>query len=222
MNFALVRQLVLKDLFLFRWSLAGLALAVPALSLALAVWGGENWSHVGLVLMSNTMIWLGFFLPIGTIAKEKKVFVFSLPIGAREYTAAKLAFVSLTFFGPWLAFVAAMPQVVAGHGALAAGAVVPALLLMGTFAVWLLFTTGVTLVFESLSTTLFCGFLVVVLVFAFIPMMRYVPPEILQHWASPQVVWDGPVLAVVAGQVTLAVLCIVGTFVLQARRRSLI
>lgn len=222
MNFPLVRQLIVKDLYLHRWSLVGLAVAVPALALSLSLWGGSNWSHVGMVLMSNTMIWLGFFLPIATVAKEQKAFLFSLPMSAAEYTASKLAVTTLVFLGPWLVFVAMMPRIVESHGALARGATVPALLLMGVFFVWLLFTTGVTLVFESLTATLFSGFLVVVLVFAFIPLMRYVPGPILEHWASGEVVWDPPVLGFVAALIVVAVGVVVSTFALQARRRSLI
>lgn len=222
MNLPLVRQLIAKDLYLHRWPLFGLAVAVPAVALSLSLWGGTNWSHVGMVLMSNTMIWLGFFLPIATVSKEQKAFLFSLPMSAVEYTAAKLAVTSLVFLGPWLVFVAVMPRVVESHGALARGATVPALLLMGVFFVWLLLTTGVTLVFESLTATLFSGFLVVVLVFAFIPLMRYVPRSILEHWASGRVVWDPPVLGLVAGQIVFAIGVVAATFALQSRRRSLI
>ena len=175
-----------------------------------------------MVLMSNTMIWLGFFLPIATIAKEQKAFLFSLPMSATEYTAAKLAVTSLVFLGPWLLFVALMPRIVESHGALARGATVPALILMGVFFVWLLFTTGVTLVFESLTATLFSGFLVVVLVFAFIPLMRYVPRPILEHWASGKIVWDPAVIGLVAGLAVIAVGVVAATFALQARRRALI
>ena len=222
MNLPVVRQLILKDLVIHRWSLIGLAVAVPAVALLLALAGGDDWEFVGVIVMTNALMYVGFFVPIGMVLGEKKPFIFSLPISPLEYTASKIVGGLLVFMVPWLAFLIAMPSVVEEHNQLPTGALVPAVLMLAIFLLSYLLTAGVALVLESKGWTLFVGMLIVPVVFGAMPMLRYVPVRLLENWASDRVVWDPEAIAALVLLGVLGLLVTAATFALQSRKRSFV
>ncbi len=104
MNHAMVKQLVLKDWYLQRYTiLAGLAGGV--LSLGIIATGGNVAFFFGLILLITALIAVGAQLAIATTVTERKeqtlAFVMSLPISYREYTASKILGNLIIFLVPW-------------------------------------------------------------------------------------------------------------------------
>ena len=101
----LTRKLAAKDLYLFRWLIAG---AVLAGFVGLAVAGlGETGFSIGFLLWLTALIALGVMLALFGIANERKeralLFVMSLPLSPQDYVRAKLFGLLLCFVLPWAA-----------------------------------------------------------------------------------------------------------------------
>ena len=109
MNSAIIRQLILADLYLLRWMILG-AVAGGAASVVLMPLGREA-AYVGSVLLICVLIVLNIFLVMSGIVQERKdkvqVFLLSLPISPMQYTAAKIASNAIGFVVPWLLLTAA-------------------------------------------------------------------------------------------------------------------
>ena len=109
MNRAVVRQLVLADLYLHRWMVLG-AVAAGAASIALLPLGRAS-AYVGSVSLVCVLIVLNVYLVLNGIVQERKdkvqVFLLSLPISPMQYTAAKIASNAIGFVVPWILLTAA-------------------------------------------------------------------------------------------------------------------
>jgi hypothetical protein len=109
MNGAIVRQLILKDLYLVRWMIGGSILA-GLISLAVMPLGKIH-SFVGGVSLICTLIVLNIFLVMASVVQEKKdkvlLFILSLPVSTSQYTVAKVLANAIAFFVPWLVLTAA-------------------------------------------------------------------------------------------------------------------
>jgi hypothetical protein len=103
-----VRRLIAKDLYLYRWLIAG-ALAAGVASLALTGRGAarEGGFDLGFLLFLTTVIAFGVFVPMLAIFKERQdrteLFVLSLPLSPGQYARSKVVGALLVFLGPWLA-----------------------------------------------------------------------------------------------------------------------
>ena len=102
MNSAIIRRLVLADLYLLRWMILG---AVAGGTAAIAVMPlGRVPAYVGSVLLICVLIILNIFLVMSGIVQERKdkvqVFLLSLPISPMQYTAAKIASNAIGFRRP--------------------------------------------------------------------------------------------------------------------------
>jgi ABC-type transport system involved in multi-copper enzyme maturation permease subunit len=113
MNRSIVGRLVAKDLYLYRWLIAGALLAGVA-SLVLSRFGkGDNVStgpNVGILLFMTTIITFGVFISMLGILKERQdrsqLFVLSLPVSAAQYSTAKVLAALIAFLVPWLVLTA--------------------------------------------------------------------------------------------------------------------
>ncbi len=109
MNRAVIRRLVLADLYLFRWMILG-AVAAGAVAIALMPLGRAA-AYVGSVLLICVLIVLNIFLVMSGIVQERKdkvqVFLLSLPLSPMQYTAAKIVSNTIGFVVPWLLLTAA-------------------------------------------------------------------------------------------------------------------
>lgn len=106
MNVTMIRHLVAKDWSFNRVPLAA-SLGIGALALCALLWAESNFVfYVGAVLLITVVISLGIFLAFLTVIHENThgmmPFVMSLPIGVREYTAAKLLSNGVLFLIPWI------------------------------------------------------------------------------------------------------------------------
>ena len=101
----LTRKLAAKDLYLFRWLIAGGMLA-GFVGLAVASLGETGFS-IGFLLWLTALIALGVMLALFGIANGRKeralLFVMSLPLSPQDYVRAKLLGLLLCFVLPWAA-----------------------------------------------------------------------------------------------------------------------
>jgi ABC-type transport system involved in multi-copper enzyme maturation permease subunit len=225
MNITMVKRLVLKDFYLHRYPILGLALALPAAGIVPSVFGGETmWRQMGLIILNNSLIYLIFFLPMATIMMERKnhtlPFLMSLPVSYKEYTASKLVG-SLVVFAVTLCVIGlALPVIVARSEQLALG-VLPLLgVILGAFLVFFVLTLGVCLVTESFLWTMVLGLLSVVFVFLFFPLLESIPLHLIEHWTSDRVVWDSEVVTALGLELLVSIGAITATFALQKRKKD--
>jgi hypothetical protein len=108
MNYAMVKQLILKDWYLQRWAILA-SLAGVVATLGIIATGGKLAFLLGLILLIMVIISIGAHMAVATIVTERKeqtlAFVTSLPISHREYTASKICGNLLIFLVPWLTMV---------------------------------------------------------------------------------------------------------------------
>jgi ABC-2 type transport system permease protein len=104
MSNSMVWRLIQKDLYLYRWLIAGSLVA----GLASLVIAGMNTMSgtIGFILLLTSIVALGVFVAIYGIMTERKdktlLFVLSLPISTTQYTVAKVASSLIAFLIPWL------------------------------------------------------------------------------------------------------------------------
>ena len=225
MNVAMIKHLMLKDLYLHRYPILGLALALPVVGIAPAIFGGETmWRQMGLTILNNSLIYLMFFLPIATVIMERKnqtlPFVMSLPVSYKEYTAAKLIGSLLVFGVTCCLIVISLPAIVARSDQLARGVWPVLAVIIGVYVVLFVFTLGICLVSESFFWTMALGLLSVVFAFLVFPLLESIPPHLIEHWTSERIVWDGEVVVVLALELLVALAVVAGTFALQKRKQD--
>jgi ABC-type transport system involved in multi-copper enzyme maturation permease subunit len=104
MSGPILRSLILKDLYLVRWMIAG-AIAAGLASLALLPLSRVS-SYVGGVSLICVLIILNIFLVMNSVVQERKdkvvLFILSLTVSTAQYTFAKVAAMTIAFVGPWL------------------------------------------------------------------------------------------------------------------------
>lgn len=225
MNVPLVQRLILKDLYLHRWAIFGLAVALPAAGIVAAVFGGETmWRHMGLIIINNALLYLIFFLPMGTIMNERKQhtlpFLMSMPISYKEYTASKLIGSLLVFAVTWGGIALALPEIVGRSEKLSMGVLPLLATLLGAFLVFFVLTLGVCLVTESYLWTMIIGMTSVAAVFLFFPLLESIPPHLFENWKSESIVWDKEVVIVVLLEILFSVVVVTVTFALQKRKKD--
>jgi hypothetical protein len=129
----MIRHLVAKDWHFQRGPIA-LGLGAGALAVALLLFNSSGLFYVGSVLLITVVISVGIYLAILTVVQERAEgmlpFVMSLPIGVREYTAAKLVANLLLFLIPWLALTIGAAAVILGRDAVPDGLLPFALLIL--------------------------------------------------------------------------------------------
>jgi ABC-type multidrug transport system permease subunit len=103
MSRSVVRQLILKDLYVTRWMV--IAAIVAGLGAVALMPISEVSGYVASVSLICTIAVLNIFLVMGGIAQERKdkvqLFFLSLPVSTTEYTIAKAVANSIAFVVPW-------------------------------------------------------------------------------------------------------------------------
>jgi ABC-type multidrug transport system permease subunit len=103
MSRPVVRQLILKDLYLTRWmTISAVAAGLGAVALMPI---SEVSGYIATVSLICTLVVLNIYLVMGAIAQERKdkvqLFFLSLPVSTTEYTLAKAIANSIAFVVPW-------------------------------------------------------------------------------------------------------------------------
>jgi ABC-2 type transport system permease protein len=114
MTGSLVRRLILVDLYLMRWPVAG-ALFAGAVSIAIMPLGAVS-AYVGGVSLICVIVILNIVLVMTFIVQEKKdkvqIFMLSLPVSTTQYTLAKLLANAIAFAGSWVALTVGVVAVI--------------------------------------------------------------------------------------------------------------
>jgi ABC-2 type transport system permease protein len=104
-----VRRLIVKDLYLLRWTILGAI--VSGLGAVVILPLTETTRFVGGVLLICVLIILNIVLLMQSVVQERKdkvlLFVLSLPVSTTQYMAAKVAASGIAFLVPWLLLTAA-------------------------------------------------------------------------------------------------------------------
>ncbi len=104
MSAPIVRQLILKDLYLLRWMMIG-SIGAGAAAISIMPFSPIS-GYVGAVSLVCTLIILNIFLVMNGVAQEKKdkviLFILSLPVSTTQYLVAKVAANAIAFLVPWL------------------------------------------------------------------------------------------------------------------------
>jgi ABC-2 type transport system permease protein len=159
-NPVMIRHLVTKDWEFQRRPIA-LAMAGGIVSLILLFSNSSGMFYVGSVLLITVVISIGIYLAFLTVISERTEgmlpFIMSLPIGVREYTAAKLAANLGLFVIPWLAAIGAAIAVVLTRDAVPDGLLPYALLLLLHLATGYVLTLATALATGSPGWTIAVG-----------------------------------------------------------------
>jgi len=223
MNRSLTLRLMLKDWYLCRASLVLVALA-GALCVGLLYLRNSSTGLVGLTGALIAAIFASILPPIQTIVNERKhqnlAFAMSLPISPMEYTASKILGNFAAFGVIWLVIAASVIGTIAragGYGGAIPLAVIVALVPFVAF--WLL--VSVAIITESeLVTLVTMGACNISYSFGWIVLMQV--PGMSQNLKSPVPVWSTPVLLIIAGELTVAIVCLGLTFFFQSRKTDFV
>lgn len=218
-----VRKLIFKELYVYRWmALIG---AVSAIAAAVACSFGEIAFNVGSLTWITVVIAWGVMLAIYGVMQERKEqtlqFVMSLPLSVREYVFAKLAGLLLTYLIPWLAaagsavvLVLAAPQIPDG---LLPYVVLLSFFMLANFSVVLcgaLHARSEALVSAAIIVTNMAVSLFMFIVGAL--------PGIKNHLEGPVPVWNQTFFNVLLVELIVLVIAVTLPLATVARRRDFI
>src|SRR5688572_31994530 len=114
MSGSIVRQLVLADLHLVRWLVAG-SLLSGAVAIGMMPLGAVS-AYVGGVTLICVLVILNIMLVMTAIVQERKdkvqLFMLSLPVSTRQYTLSKLIANAVAFVGCWVVLTAMVVAVI--------------------------------------------------------------------------------------------------------------
>lgn len=222
MNATMIRRLVFKDVYISRIPLI-LVAVIGAAAVGAIFLRNEVSGFIGLTSAFIALIMLGNILPMHTIINERKrqtlAFAMSLPISTGDYTAAKIVANVGTFFVVWAAVTGALMTI---FGGTPYGGFVPFILMasLAPFAAFCLLVT-VALVGESEV-----GAMVVMIVtnvsYSFIWFFLVRVPGIRAALTSPVPIWIGPVVWIIAVELSLIVVSLAAAFYLQSRKTNFI
>lgn len=206
---ATVTALVLKDLYLNRWPIAG-TLAAGTVSLGLCLVHPIG-IVVGGIAYLSAIIAFGCVIAMG-IWKEREngtlLFSLSLPLSAREYLAARTAGAALSYLAVWVPLLAGAAVTISLSAVLAHGLV----LLITLVSVFLLLEfcllIGVALMARSEGPMVGALIVTNTLVSIYWWALESVP-SVARSVSAPAANWDGAALGILAVQLVLAVLLLI-------------
>lgn len=110
MNYAMVKNLMFKDLYFQRRAIV-LSFIGGAASFAVIIFGGKPGFTIGLILLVTITVMISAMATMGNILGEREnqtlAFVMTMPISYLEYTTSKIVGNLLIFVPFWLAVVGA-------------------------------------------------------------------------------------------------------------------
>ncbi len=218
-NYAVVRQLIVKDWYLNRWLILG-SLPVGLGALALVLTGKQVAFMLCIILVCMVLVGVGAQLAMVTTINERKeqtlAFVMSLPVSWREYTAAKILANLIIFLIPWAALTAGALGVLllpgATHGLVPYTAIMAVEMLVTTT---LIVVAGIITESQAWTTAgIFCSSLGINgLGYAF----AHLPGISMYMWGT-HVHWNSTAWAVLICELLTVPLLLGVTFYIQSRK----
>jgi len=216
----MIGHLVRKDWYFQRGPIAG-GMALGLVALGMLCSSSNGVFYLGAVLLLTVLISIGIFLAFLTVVQERTQgmlpFVMSLPIGVREYTAAKLAANLLLFVMPWLLLGAGAAGVILLREA------VPDGLLPYTVVLLLHVLSGYILVLATALITGSEGWTIGVMATVNLGLQGYFYwsarlTDVAATISGPTVEWVPSLRAIAAVELGVVALVLVATWQWQSRR----
>ncbi|MFO0581779.1 MAG: ABC transporter permease [Anaeromyxobacter sp.] len=202
---AIVGPLVVKDLYLLRWAIAG-ALAGGLAALALMPAGGLLTYVAGVSLICALVI-LNIVVVLYGVAQERRermlVFVLSLPVSPLEVTLSKVAASLIAFGVPWLVLTGATVALI-GATELPDGILPFWLALLAYLFLYFCALLAVGLTKSSNGWNAAAITVGNISVNFVIPLLLALPSVKANH-AGAAAVWSADVLAIIAAELALGV-----------------
>lgn len=195
---SIVGRLILKDLYLVRWMIAG-SIAAGLVSLAVMPLG-TTYRFVGGVSLICVLIVLNIFLVMGGVVQEKKdkvvLFILSLPVSTSQYTLAKVLANAIAFTVPWLVLTAANIAVI-DLSPIPNGVVPFWVAILGYLLFYYCALLAVSLLKDSTGWNAAAIIVGNVSVNFIIPFLLS-RPSVRAHGDGPVAVWTGDLVAIIA------------------------
>ena len=223
MNRSMVWRLIAKDLYLYRWLIAGsLALGIASLAVArIRFMPGD----IGLILFMTSIIALGVFLAMYGIMTERKekslLFVLSLPVSSMQYTTAKIAASLIAFLIPWIVLTATILWLSVAFDPPPDGSIPFTFVMMVFFLANFCALIALLLISGSESWAIAGILLTNFAVVVFMNTVRDLP-GIGEHIDGPIQVWSATIFRILAVETAVIVLSLALAFYVQSRKKDFV
>ena len=221
MNNSVVRRLIAKDLYLYRWLIVGTLLAGLASVFLSGADGAPG--QVGQILLVTSIIVLGVFLAIHGFLSERQtrslLFVLSLPISPLQYTAAKVTACLIAFLIPWTVIFATIVGLTLAFDPPADGALPFTVAMMGLFLANFCILVAIGVITGS-ETWAIIG---IIATNTSVPvLLSTVVPAITEQISGPVAIWSPAILVMLGIEVAVIVLSLGLAFHVQSRRNDFV
>ncbi|MEO6011889.1 MAG: hypothetical protein ABIU38_27855 [Vicinamibacteraceae bacterium] len=218
----MVPRLVLKDLYLTRWMVAG-SMAGGVVGIAMLPFGAVA-AYVGGVSLLCTLVILNITVVMSAVVQERKdkvlLFVLSLPVSAAQQTQAKALATTIAFVVPWLLLTAAAAVVIEASGV--PNGILPFLVTVLVYLLayhWVLL--AVALVTESNSwpaTVITVGNISVNFLIPY--LLGW--PSVYRHMKGSAAIWTSDLLALIGVELLVGIVALGLAIVWRTRRPDVI
>jgi len=223
MKSTIVRQLVLKDLYLNRPIIGG-AFLVGGLSLVMASTGPTGYAF-GSITFLMTLIAMGMVLAMYSVAQERKdrsdLFVLSLPLSGADYARAKVIGAASSFLPPWAAITAGAVALIGTSTRIPHGLLPIMLLISGYTLTAFCILIAIVLLMKSDSRVVFSVILVNFSCTFFCFAVAAIP-SVGNSMRAPEAVWSPTVFAVLACEMFVAATALALPVAAYGRKKDLI
>lgn len=223
MSTSVVRQLVLKDLYMNRWLIGGAI--VSGLGSLYVCTLSKMGFNFGSVTFISTLIALSVLVAMLGVFHERKdrsyLFVLSLPLSGREYITAKLLGSLSCFLIPWSVLTAGTVAVTNTSSVLPHGMTPLAFLLCAYSLLNACVMIAAALTIRSEGIISGCIIVTNVLVSFFLFTVASIP-SIKNNMSGPTAVWDGAVFSVLALEILAICVAVVLPVMVYSRRRDFV
>lgn len=223
MSYAVINQLVRKDWYFNRWTIAFyLTIGVIGL-LSIRLGASDGAFYVGSTVLLAATIGVGIHLIMATIVIERSEqnlpFTMSLPVTPLGHTAAKII-ANLSAFGlTWIGLLGGSLWLILSSDGIPNGLVPLAVILLTEIFVAYCIMLGVAIVSESEGLTILAVVLLNIGFNFFLYGMSHLP-AIAESMTGPVAVWNRTAVTILALELSAIPLIILATLLLQARKRD--
>jgi ABC-type transport system involved in multi-copper enzyme maturation permease subunit len=222
MSNSIVWRLIAKDLYLYRWLIAG-SLAAGLASLLIRRFDLSD--SIGLILFMTSIIALGVFIVMYGILTERKekslLFVLSLPVSPMQYSTAKIAASLIAFLIPWLVLTVTILVISAAFDPPPDGSIPFTVAMMLFFLANFCVLVALLLITESEYWAI-AGILGTNFGVAVYMNTVYNLPAIQAHTDGPVAVWNRTVLTIIGVEAAVIVVSLGLAFLVQSRKKDFV